>query len=126
MAPALAAVGMGAVALASVVLPEVAAAVVSGSAVTVEPTAVFARAVGVLKFPFVETIAGAPTAIVFARLGAAPPASVSFGGVGRNESRIFSAAAASCARICGICSKTVSAGSHFSIKVGMKCWRMSP
>jgi hypothetical protein len=57
----------------------------------------------------------------FAELAAGAPASAFFGGAGLNESRIFYAARQSCARICGICSKTVSAGSRFFIKRGMRC-----
>jgi hypothetical protein len=76
----------------------------------VDPTTVLARAVGVLMSPTVEAIGVEPLVTVLTGLGAGAPASVFFGGAGLNESRIFSAAMTTCSRICGICSKTVSAG----------------
>src|ERR1039457_1757910 len=103
----------------------VAAAAATGSAVTVEPVADFARATGVLSSPFVEAITAEPDVIALTGLGAGAPASGFFGGAGLNESRIFSAATQSWARICGICSKTVSAGSRSFIKRGMRCWSTS-
>ena len=104
----------------------VAAATATGSAVTVEPVTDFARATGVLSSPFVEAITAEPAVTALAGLGAGAPASGFFGGAGLNESRIFSAATQSWARICGICSKTVSAGSRSFIKRGMRCWSTSP
>ncbi len=70
----------------------------------VDPTTLFARAVGVLKSAAVEAIGADPAVTVFAGLGAGAPASALVGGAGLNESRIFVAAATSCARMCGICS----------------------
>src|SRR5438477_12396570 len=78
-------------------------AVATGEAVTVEPVTDFARATGVLSSPFVEAITAEPAVTAFAGLGAGAPASGFFGGVGLNESRIFSAATASWARLCRIC-----------------------
>ena len=77
----------------------VAAAAATGSSVTVEPVVDFARAVGVLSSPFVEAIAAGAAVTAFAGLGAGAPASGFFGGAGLNESRIFSAATQSWARI---------------------------
>ena len=74
------------------------------SAMIVDPTTLFARAVGVLKSAAVEAIGADPAVTVFAGLGAGAPASALVGGTGLNESRIFVAAATSCARMCGICS----------------------
>src|SRR5437016_378796 len=74
------------------------------SAVIVDPTTLFARAVGVLKSAAVEAIGADPAVITFSALGAGAPASGFVGGVGLNESRIFAAAATSWARMCGICS----------------------
>ena len=71
------------------------AAVATGAAVIAEPVTDFARATGVLNSPFVEAITAARAVVVFAALGAGAPASGFFGGAGLNESRIFSAAAAS-------------------------------
>jgi hypothetical protein len=100
----------------------VAAAVnATGSAVAEEPVADFARATGVLSSPFVEAITAAPAVAALAGLAAGAPASGFFAGAGFNESRIFSAATQSCARMCGICSKTVSAGSRSFIKRGIRC-----
>jgi hypothetical protein len=70
------------------------AAATTGAAVTLEPVTDFARATGVLKSPFVEAITAAPAVALFAGLDAGAPV-VFFGGAGLNESRIFSAAAAS-------------------------------
>ena len=70
----------------------VAADVLIGSAVMVEPTVDFARAVGVLRSPAVEDIGVEPAVTDFAGLGAGAPASVFLGGTGLNESRNFSAA----------------------------------
>ena len=81
-----------------------------GAAVIVDPTTVLARAVGVLNSPAVEAIGVEPLVTDLVVLGAGALASVFFGGTGLNESRIFTAAVTSCARICGICSNTVSAG----------------
>ncbi|PYJ87762.1 MAG: hypothetical protein DME70_05935 [Verrucomicrobia bacterium] len=97
------------------------AAAVTGAAISGEPVTDFARATGVLSSPLVEAITGAPAVAVFAALAAGAPASGFFGGAGLNESRIFSAAAASCERICGICSNTVSAGNRSFIKRGITC-----
>src|SRR6266436_4253565 len=74
------------------------------SAMIVDPTTLFARAVGVLKSAAVEAIGADPAVTAFAGLGAGAPASALVGGAGLNESRIFVAAATSCARMCGICS----------------------
>jgi hypothetical protein len=125
------------VAFAAGAAEAVVAAAVTGAAVTAEPVADFARATGVLNSPLVEAITGAPAVAVFDALAAGAPASGFFGGAGSprdesvrsadlNESRIFSAAAANCVRMCGICSKTVSAGSRSFISRGIKCWRKSP
>ena len=84
----------GAISLAftSVASAAVAADVLIGSAVMVEPTVDFARAVGVLRSPAVEDIGVEPAVTDFAGLGAGAPASVFLGGTGLNESRNFSAA----------------------------------
>src|SRR5437879_4901570 len=74
------------------------------SAIIVDPTTLFARAVGVLKSAAVEAIGADPAVTAFAGLGAGAPASALVGGAGFNESRIFVTAATSCARMCGICS----------------------
>ena len=73
----------------------VVATAATGAAVTADPVTDFARATGVLNSPFVDAITAAPAVAVFVALGAGAPASVFFGGAGLNESRIFSAAAAS-------------------------------
>ena len=86
-----------------------------------EPVADFARATGVLNSPFVEAITGAGAGAVFAALAAGAVAAGFLGGAGLKESRIFSAATASCERMCGICSKTVSAGRRSFINRGMMC-----
>lgn len=72
---------------------------VTGAAVIVDPTAVFARAVGVLRSAAVDAIGVEPAVTAFAPLGAGAPASIFTGGAGLNESRIFVAATTSCARI---------------------------
>lgn len=77
---------------------------VTGSAVGAEPVADFARAAGVSTPVLVEAIAAEGAETVFEALGAGAPPSAFFGGAGLNESRIFCAAAASCERMCGICS----------------------
>ena len=74
-----------------------------------------------LSSPFVEAITAAGAAAVFEALGAGAAAAGFFGGAGLKESRIFSAATANCERMCGICSKTVSAGSRSFISRGMRC-----
>ena len=74
------------------------------SAMIVDPTTLLARAVGVLKFAAVDAIGVDAAVTTFSALGAGAPASDFVGGVGVNESRIFAAAATSCARMCGICS----------------------
>src|SRR5437868_6272613 len=74
----------------------------TGAAVTVEPVTDFARATGVLSSPFVEAITAERAVTAFAGLDAGAPPSGFFAGTGLNESRIFSAAAQSWARICGI------------------------
>ena len=79
-------------AFTSVASAAVAADVLIGSAVMVEPTVDFARAVGVLRSPAVEDIGVEPAVTDFAGLGAGAPASVFLGGTGLNESRNFSAA----------------------------------
>src|SRR4029077_9728970 len=99
--------GLSAIALAKVNDPGAAGVPLVGGivcAVMVDPTTLFARAVGVLNSPEVEAIGVDCAVTVFAALGAGAPASVFSGGEGLNESRIFSAAATSCARMCGICS----------------------
>ena len=63
------------------------------SAIMVDPTTVFARAVGVLSSRAVEAIGVEPVVTALAALGAGAPASVFLGGAGLNESRIFCAAA---------------------------------
>ena len=103
-----------------------AAAAATGAAVTVEPVTDFARATGVLSSPFVEAITAEPAITAFAGFGAGALASGFFGRAGLNESRIFSAATHSWERMCGICSKTVSAGNRSFIKRGMTCWSTSP
>ena len=104
-----------------------AAASVTGAAVIVDPTTVFARAVGVLSSAAVEAIGVEPAVTALAAgLGAGAPASVFAGDIGLNESRIFTAAAASCARMCGICSNTVSAGNRSFISAGIWCCRINP
>src|SRR3954470_14973355 len=88
------------------------AATTTGAAIGSEPVADLARATGVVSSPLVDAITGAPAVATFVALAAGAPASGFFaaaGGAGLKESRIFSAAATSCERICGICSKTVSA-----------------
>jgi hypothetical protein len=102
------------------------AASVTGAAMGVEPVTDLARAAGVLTPARVDAMAAAPDVAVFAALGAGAPAVGFFGAAGLNESRIFSAAAASCARMCGICSNTVSAGRRSFIMRGMTCWRNNP
>ena len=93
---------MGAVATGVAVAGE-ATGVATVSAVIVDPTTLFARAVGVITSALVETIGVDPA--VAAGLGAGAPASAFCGDTADlNESRIFCAAATSCARICGICS----------------------
>ena len=82
----------------------VVAAAITGAAVAADPVTDFARATGVSTPLFVEAIAAAGAVTVFVALGAGAPASGFLGGAGLNESRIFPAAPASCARICGICS----------------------
>src|SRR5437879_5283335 len=74
------------------------------SAVIVDPTTLFARAVGVLTSAAVDAIGVDPAVTTFSTLGAGAPASGFIGGAGLNESRILLAAATSCARMCGICS----------------------
>ena len=74
------------------------------SAVIVDPTTLFARAVGVLTSAAVDAIGADPAVTTFATLDAGAPASGLVGGAGLNESRNLVAAATSCARICGICS----------------------
>src|SRR5437588_2003780 len=74
------------------------------AAVIVDPTTLFARAVGVLRSAAVDAIGAVPAVTAFAALDAGAPASGFAGGAGLNESRILVAAATSCARICGICS----------------------
>ena len=59
----------------------------------VDPTTLFARAAGVLTWLAVEAIGVEPAVTAFAALGAGAPASAFFGGVGLNESCIFTAAA---------------------------------
>ena len=76
--------------------------------------------------PIVATLWRMLVGWLLAGLAAGAPASSSFGGAGLKESRIFSAATQSWAQICGICSKTVSAGNRSFIKCGMRCWRRSP
>src|SRR5207244_2881573 len=76
----------------------VVAAAATGAAVIAEPVTDFARATGVLNSPFVEAITAAPAVAAFDALGDGVAAAVFFGGAGLNESRIFSAATASCAR----------------------------
>src|SRR5205823_12596693 len=98
----------------------------TGAAVIAEPVTDFARATGVLNSPFVEAITAAPAVAAFDALGDVVAAAVFFGGAGLNESRIFSAATASCARMCGICSNTVSAGRRSFINLGISCCRKSP
>src|SRR5438067_6791676 len=71
------------------------------SAVIVDPTTLFARAVGVLKSAAVEAIGVEPAVTTFSALGAGAPASDFIGGAGLNESRILVAAARSWARMCG-------------------------
>ena len=73
----------------------VVAAAATGAAVTAEPVTDFARATGVLRFPFVEAMAAAPAVTDLLALAAGAPASDFFGGAGLKESRIFSAATAS-------------------------------
>src|SRR5207237_7972471 len=63
------------------------------SAIMVDPTTVFARAVGVLSSRAVEAIGVEPVVTALAALGAGAPASVFLGAAGLNESRIFCAAA---------------------------------
>ena len=65
----------------------------TGAAVTSEPTAVFARATGVVTSGAVEAIAAEAAGAAFATDAAGGAASGFFGGAGFNESRIFSAAA---------------------------------
>lgn len=116
----------GSAAFAAGAAEEVVAAAATGAAVTAEPVTDFARATGVLNSPLVEAITAAPAVAAFDALAAGAPASGFFGAAGLNESRIFSAAAASCVRMCGICSKTVSAGRRSFIRRGIRCWRKSP
>ena len=70
----------------------------------VDPTAVFARAVGVLKLPAVEASGVDSLVIALSGLVAGAPASVFCGAADLKELHIFSAAIKSCERICGICS----------------------
>ena len=90
------------------------AAAATGAAIGLDPVTDFARAAGVSIPLFGDAIAAAGVVTVFVTLAAGAPASVFFGGadsppdelvrlVDLNESRIFVAAAASCARMCGIC-----------------------
>ena len=113
-------------AVSAVFAADASAAATTDAAISGEPVADFARAAGVLSSPLVEAITGPATVAVFAGLAAGAPESGFFGGAGLKESRIFSAAAASCERMCGICSKTVSAGNRSFIKRGMTCCRNSP
>lgn len=77
-----------------------AAASTTGAAVIVDPTTVLARAVGVLSSAAVEAIGVEPDVTAFATgLEDGAPVSVFAGGAGLNESRILTAAAASCARM---------------------------
>src|SRR5436190_20476298 len=87
---------------ASVGGPSTGGGVTTGAAVGSDPVADFARAAGVLSSPFVETITGAGAVAVFAALAAGARATGFFGGAGLKESRIFSAATASCERMWGI------------------------
>src|SRR5260370_26613467 len=73
------------------------------SAMIVDPTTLFARAVGVLKSAAVEDIGADLAVTVFAGLGAGGPAAALVGGAGFNESLILFAATTICARMCGIC-----------------------
>ncbi len=91
---------------------------VTGAAIAAEPVADFGRAVGVLISPLVEAIAAEGAVTVLVGLEAGGVASGFPGGAGLNESRIFSAAMHNCDRICGICSKTVSAGNRSFINRG--------
>src|SRR3954471_24660597 len=96
------------------------AATTTGAAIGSEPVADFARATGVLSSPFVEAITGPGAVATFTALAAGAAAS-GFFGAGLNESRLFSAATTSCDRMCGICSKTVSAGRRSFIRRGTRC-----
>jgi len=73
------------------------------SAMIVDPTTLFARAVACSNLP-----RSRPSEQIlrcrFAGLAPGAPASALVGNAGLNESRIFVAAATSCARMCGICS----------------------
>src|ERR1043166_3816581 len=129
---AMAGLGLSAMALAKVGDSDaVGVPVVAGTvcAMMVDPTTLFARAVGVLNSPEVDAIGVDSAVTVFAALGAGAPASLFSGSEGSprdesirsadlNESRIFSAAATSCARMCGICSYTVSAGNRSFMMFG--------
>ena len=119
---AFAALGDGASNFISAISAASAAAAVAGligAAMIVDPATVLARAVGVLNPPTVEAIGVDPLVTALVALGAGAPASVFFGGTGLKEARIFSAAATSCARMCGICSNTVSAGKRSFMMCGI-------